>query len=265
MLGRKTNIYGWLVTCWSGLFMFISLFIYRSYHIDQVEAFTGHGLLFRSLVHAFIISLVFYTVEFLLAPAIRVNQKIKPLVTAVIATIFGLNLTFIAFNYFFHWTEMSWTSYSMFLYEYPLILFVPVSISYLASRIMGFEGVGSQFITIISSNTKEQLQLKPENLLYVKSADNYVEIVHKVNGIVNRRLIRKKLKSLEKELAAKNTLRKCHRSYLVNPNNIEQINKTTTRMELIINGEAIPISKNYVDQFISAKTSPLSREFHPII
>lgn len=251
MLIRTNNIYGWLVSCFSGLFMFVSLFIYRSYHIDQLEAFTGHSLLFRSLVHSTIISFVFYLTEFHLAPHIRINQKVKPLVTAAIATFLGLNLTFIAFNYFFHWTEMHWSSYSMFLYEYPLILVIPIVISFLISRLAMLQGKDSELITFVSSNKKEQLQLKPENLLYIKSADNYVEIVHKDRGNVNRRIIRKNLKSIEEELVTKNVLQKCHRSYLVNPNNIDHINKTTNRTELNINGKAIPVSKSYVNQFIA--------------
>jgi hypothetical protein len=230
--------------------MFVSLFIYRSYHIDQIEAFTGHSLLFRSFVHASIISFVFYLTEFHLAPHLMFNQKIKPLVTAGMAAFLGLNLTFIAFNYFFHWTEMHWSSYAMFLYEYPLILVIPVTISYLISKLAMLQGKESELITFVSSNNKEQLQLKPENLLYVKSADNYVEIVHKDRGSINRRIIRKKLKSIEEELSTKNVLRKCHRSYLVNPTNIDHINKTTSRMELNINGNTIPVSKNYMHQFI---------------
>ncbi len=251
LLNKTHNLYGWLVTSLSGLFMFITLYIYRSYHIDQFEAFTGHSILVRSLVHSMIISAVFYLFEFYLAPRLIINQRFKPLVTAALATFLGLNLTFVAFNYFFHWTELYWSSYAKFLYEYPLIIVVPVVISYLIASLVDQHSRDSAWITFFSSNKKEQFQLKLANLLYVKSADNYVEIVHRNKELVQKRMIRKELKSIEEEFAKAQILLRCHRSYLVNPINIDHVNKTNNRVELDINGEAIPVSKNYVSRFIA--------------
>ncbi|MEM8894762.1 MAG: hypothetical protein AAGC88_09305 [Bacteroidota bacterium] len=107
-LSRVSNIYGWLITSTSGLFMFLVLFVYRAYHIDQTPAFTGHSILFRSITHDLIISGVFYIIEFHLSPRLNIKRGIKPIVTGLIAIVIGLHVTFLAFNYFYHWTELYW-------------------------------------------------------------------------------------------------------------------------------------------------------------
>lgn len=246
--GNQT--YKWLITGLSGLFMFLSLFVYRAYHIDQVSAFTGHSMFVRALVHSLIISAVFYIIEFYASPLLNINERAKPIVTALVATFIGLNLSFLAFNYFYNWTELHWSSYLKFLYEYPLILLIPIILSYLIGSLIELPKKGEdELVTFISENRKEHFQLRPENLLYIKSADNYVEIFHRNNQFVDKRLLRKSLKTIEVDYSMKNILKRCHRSYLVNPSNIDNIHKTATKIELNINGDKIPVSKKYANHF----------------
>src|SRR5690606_22930357 len=124
-------------------------------------------------------------------------RKLKPLATAAIATVAGLNLTFLAFNYFYQWTELSWTSYSKFLYEYPLVVAFPVALSLLMFRLPNrLSNRPDNMIVITSENQKEKFQLKAENLLIIKSADNYVEIYYRSMGKVSKHLLRKSLKNI---------------------------------------------------------------------
>lgn len=240
--------YKWLITILSGLFMFLSLYVYRAYHIDQAAAFTGHNMLFRALTHSAIISLAFYLMEFQVGPRLPIHSKWKPVVTTLSAIFIGLNGTFLAFNYFFHWTEMQWLSYSKFLYEYPLILIIPFTLSFLIDQLMQHRKTEpGQLITIISENKKDQFQVKPEHLLFIKSADNYIEIYFRSNGGVDKQLIRKSLKEVDAAFRDSGILVRCHRSYLINPANIEQVHKSTGKMELTISGITIPVSKKYAD------------------
>lgn len=252
LLSTSDHVYGWLVTSLSGVFMFLTLFVYRAYHIDEVPAYTGHGMLFRAIVQSAIIIIVFYTVEFHVAPRLRIDKKKKPLITAFIGTFIGLNFTFLAFNYFYHWTELHWDSYALFLYEYPLILVVPIALSYLIASLINIRKQSSNsLVTFTSENQKEHFQLKSNKLLYIKSADNYVEIYYQVAQQIDKRLIRRNLKSIEDEFALKETLIRCHRSYLVNPRNIDHVNQSSQKVELNIKGETIPVSKKYALYFTS--------------
>lgn len=248
MISNSTgNIYKWSVSILSGLFMFVVLYVYRAYHIDEVEAYSGHGMLIRALTHSVIISSVFFLVEFVGARYLPINERIKPLITALIATFIGLNLSFLAFNYFYLWTELYWSSYAQFLYEYPLILIIPVTLSYLIDRISGrSEAEMDALISLMAENEKEYFQVKVKNLLFIKSADNYIEIFYLSSpGQVNKYLLRQSLKTIELLYESEPFLVRCHRSYLVNPVNINSVNKSNGRMELNIAGIEIPVSKKY--------------------
>lgn len=250
-LNSTGNTYKWAVTLSTGFFMFVVLYVYRAYHIDQVPAFTGHSMFFRALTHSVIISLVFYILEFHISQRLPVNQKIKPFVTALIATFTGLNITFLTFNYFYHWTELHWLSYSQFLYEYPLILAFPVALSLMVDRLSSHsESKSGNLIVIASENQKERFQLKAENLLFIKSADNYVEIYYLSMQQVRKYLLRKSLKDIDEEHTANSSLIRCHRSYIVNPDNIDHVNRVNNKVELSISGILIPVSKKHLNPLI---------------
>ncbi len=243
---RKNN-YKWIVTILSGFFIFLVLFVYRAYHIDKIPAITGHSMFVRSLSHAFITSLSFYLVEFHLSPWLTIDKKVKPFVTALMATFIGLNLSFLAFNYFYQWTELYWTSYWPFLYEYPLIIAFPVTLSILIDHFLShFHNSPSSLIVIVSSNQKQRFQISIENLLYIKSADNYIEIFYLSNQQVNMHLMRKNLKDIEDEFGLNQSLIRCHRSYIINSNNIDHVDRLNNKVEVYIAGEVISVSKKYV-------------------
>lgn len=242
------NRYRWTVTTLTGLFMFVVLYLYRAYHIDALPAFTGHNVLFRALAHSLIVSFVFYLTEFHLSKYIRVNERFKLIITALAATFIGLNITFLTFNYFYHWTELYWSSYLKFLYEYPLVLLFPVTLSILIHRIRIYaSSKPNNLIVFTSENQKEQFQLKARNLLFIKSAGNYVEVHFLTGQEVKRQLIRKSLKSIEEEHPSSPFIERCHRSYLINPLNIDHTNWTSHHIEISISGRVIPVSKTYAD------------------
>ncbi|WP_106794430.1 LytTR family DNA-binding domain-containing protein [Aquimarina sp. Aq78] len=242
----KKNSYKWIVTILSGFFIFLVLFVYRAYHIDKTPSLTGHSVFFRSLSHAIITSLSFYFVEFHLSPRLAIEKKIKPFVTALIATLIGLNFSFLTFNYFYQWTELYWTSYWPFLYEYPLIIAFPVTLSILIDHFLShFHNSSNSLIVIISNNQKQRFQINIENLLYIKSADNYIEIFYLSSRQVNMHLMRKNLKDIEDEFGSHQPLMRCHRSYIINSDNIDHVNRRNNKVEVCIVGEVIPVSKKY--------------------
>jgi len=99
-------------------------------------------------------------------------------------------------------------------------------------------------LQIVSHQLMPKLELKgrhhlhainPNDILYIKSDDVYVDI-HTHNGIVVQR---KLLKEIAEELP-ENFVR-VHRSYIVNKHYIEH----RSSRELIVRGEEIPLSRMY--------------------
>ncbi|MEM6738454.1 MAG: LytTR family transcriptional regulator DNA-binding domain-containing protein, partial [Bacteroidota bacterium] len=165
------------------------------------------------------------------------NKKFKSLATASIATFIGLHITFLVFNYFYQWTELYWSSYLKFLYEYPLVLVFPVTLSIMLDRLSNYSSFKlDNLIVITSENQKEHFHVKANNLLFIKAAHNYVEVFFRSQQNVKKQLLRKTLKGIGGEYLSSPFLVRCHRSYLINPNNIDHIIKAGNKTVLNISG-----------------------------
>ena len=94
-----------------------------------------------------------------------------------------------------------------------------------------------------------RMSLRAEDLLYLKSADNYVYIYYLNNKkeIVNY-LLRNTLKNIEENNSNTNLIR-CHRFYMVNSRNVKLLRKAKDGLLLELDTEAqceIPVSKTYL-------------------
>lgn len=108
-------------------------------------------------------------------------------------------------------------------------------------------------ITLISDNENERLQLKPDELLYLTSADNYVEVVYRLESDLKKSLLRGTLKGFEQQLKNEKIIR-CHRSYIVNLSQITNISGNAQGYSLKLRGTdlAVPVSRSYADIVLSA-------------
>lgn len=99
-----------------------------------------------------------------------------------------------------------------------------------------------------SENQSEHLFLFPEQIILIKSANNYIEIIYKQNKKVSRRLIRNSLKNTEKLLSKYPSLIRCHRSYIINKNCIQNIQKGAEGLKLSLFDYSfeINVSRQYV-------------------
>lgn len=105
-------------------------------------------------------------------------------------------------------------------------------------------------IDIISSNKSSKLTLKYKNIIYIKSADNYIEIYYLENGLVEKRLIRNTLKNIESQLANQHHFVRCHRASIVNVMHIDKLVRSYSGYSLKMNifEEKIPVSRQYLIQ-----------------
>lgn len=87
-------------------------------------------------------------------------------------------------------------------------------------------------------------------LLYFESADNYVIVYFIDDTKIKKKLIRNTLKNLERTLD-NSVVKRSHRSYIVNLNNIKLIEKISGKYFIHIKNTeiVIPISANYTPQF----------------
>ncbi|MFW5754047.1 MAG: LytR/AlgR family response regulator transcription factor, partial [Marinilabiliaceae bacterium] len=105
----------------------------------------------------------------------------------------------------------------------------------------------TQFISFRDEKGVLRISLKPDDLLYLESSDNYVSVKYLRNEKLRSVLIRNTLKNYEKEFENSILLR-CHRSFLVNIKRVSMVRKKGYKMDLILDSpgnEIIPVSRGY--------------------
>ena len=101
-------------------------------------------------------------------------------------------------------------------------------------------------LTLTSENEKDVLRVEEGQLLYLESADNYVNIVVLADQKVTKHLLRGTLRRFESQMRVDHIVR-CHRSYIVNLQQVEHIqgNAQGYRISLKRDNKIIPVSRNY--------------------
>lgn len=102
-------------------------------------------------------------------------------------------------------------------------------------------------------NGRFAFSCKRDNLLYLESNDNYVNVHYLNNGQEEHTIIHNTLKNLEITFANHGMIR-CHRSYLVNRNKIKSLRrqKDSLVIELEDTESTIPVSKTYQDSVMNS-------------
>ena len=198
------------------------------------------------------------------------NLKSLLLKHFIIWTILEIILLTLVITIFYDDVE-GWSSYvveyflnvrytlSMILLPYSIALLILLVIQY-KSKI---DSLKNKKITVGRNNLvklpddKGQLRfsLPLNDLLYLESTDNYVYIFYMLNGEIKKDILRNSLKRLDIELKDYPIIR-CHRSYMVNTNNINLVKKSGRKMTVRLSNieEVIPVSKTYhnnLKEFIS--------------
>lgn len=103
-------------------------------------------------------------------------------------------------------------------------------------------------IEFVSESGNENLVLTVADIIYFKSADNYVEIIYKEHGRFNKKLIRNTLKKIEQQIRPYSNFIRCHRSFIVNTHFVEKLGRDYNSHWLSIkdNNEKIPVSRQYL-------------------
>ncbi|WP_297085677.1 LytTR family DNA-binding domain-containing protein [uncultured Draconibacterium sp.] len=99
-----------------------------------------------------------------------------------------------------------------------------------------------------SENKTEYFTLFLEQVILIKSANNYIEVIYKQNEEVKKKLIRNTMKSTESLLKNYPEIIRCHRSCMVNKNYIKKVSRGTDGLNLSLFDypQEIPVSRQYV-------------------
>ena len=111
----------------------------------------------------------------------------------------------------------------------------------------------------LTGTTKESVSLNISDLLYMEAVGNYVKVNHLLGGQVRTDMLRTTMKQMEDALQAYPMIVRCHRAFLVNLGQVEQISSKSQAMQLVMrqNHDAIPVSRSNMAQIKEAVNSLL--------
>ena len=112
----------------------------------------------------------------------------------------------------------------------------------------------AQTVTLRGDNQGELLSLEPEQIRYLAAADNYVQVFFVKNGTLKSTMLRTTLRKMEDALAQWPQFFRCHRTYLVNLDQVTQVSGNAQGYRLHLEGldETVPVSRN-LNEAISLK------------
>lgn len=100
----------------------------------------------------------------------------------------------------------------------------------------------------LTGTTNETVTLQVSDLLYIEAVGNYVKVYHLRDGAVRADMLRATSKQIEEELRDYPMIVRCHRAFLVNLAQIDQVIYKSGNMQLVMKlcPESIPVSRSKI-------------------
>ena len=106
----------------------------------------------------------------------------------------------------------------------------------------------------LTGSTNESVTLQISHLLFIEAVGNYVKVNHLRDGQVHTDMLRATMKQMEETLQGYPMIVRCHRAFLVNIGQVEQIISHSGSTQLLIkhSHESLPVSRSNMAQVKSA-------------
>ncbi len=99
-----------------------------------------------------------------------------------------------------------------------------------------------------SESKTDKLEIHPDDIMLVKSADNYVNIIYKDDEVVKQRMLRSTITNIQSQLRKYPEFLRCHRTYIIN--SVYILNLTNSykgyRLKLLDYEEEVPVSRQHI-------------------
>ena len=102
----------------------------------------------------------------------------------------------------------------------------------------------------LTGTTNESVTLEITDLLYLEAVGNYVKVMQHSDGEIHTHLLRATMKQMENTLHAYPMIVRCHRAFMVNLGQVEQISSNSRAMQLVMRhtNDAVPVSRSNVNK-----------------
>ena len=106
----------------------------------------------------------------------------------------------------------------------------------------------------LTGTTNESVMLQRTHLLYIEAVGNYVKVCHLRDGQIQSEMLRATMKQMEETFLPYPMIVRCHRAFLVNLGQVEQIVSHSGSTQLLIKHchESLPVSRSNMAQIKTA-------------
>lgn len=120
-------------------------------------------------------------------------------------------------------------------------------INQMLSERINISPVKEDLITL-NKSTKESISIRPEDILYMESEGNYVNVHYRQDEKVTYKQIRSTIKQMEETLQNHPMFIRCHRAFIVNINYISNAEGNAQGYQLTLSNVPleIPVSRTYL-------------------
>ena len=103
-------------------------------------------------------------------------------------------------------------------------------------------------VLLQSDSKNDNIRLNPDDIMLIRSADNYVEVFYRREEKIERKLLRNTLKNIQTDLSHIHDFIRCHRTCIVNKSYILNLTNSYKghRLILLDMEEEIPVSRQYI-------------------
>ncbi len=114
-----------------------------------------------------------------------------------------------------------------------------------------------EIVLLHGENLGEVLEIRASELVAVQSLDNYVNIYWESSGNLQTTLLRNTLSDIASQLTCISHFYRCHRSWLVNMNRVQQVqgNAQGLRLSLKLLHHKVPVSRANINGFRELRQS----------
>ncbi len=199
--------------------------------------------------------------EVLLFPLFRPSHRIGIIVWTLWNYILLATSSFLIYNILGEWHDFRWKSYVEFLINFAALGMLPLAGIFIYLFITSLKESlsaayhyrndqinGDDIIRIVAENDRDTMVMKLRNLLFIESADNYVEIYYLEDDLTRKSIIRQSLKSID-EQDIHPALFRCHRSYMINLFHVDRVEGNRNKLSVKLNHypTVFPVSRTAID------------------
>ncbi len=244
------------------VFSVIFLNVFQPFNIARWYSDSGLIQFFRLSSYGFVIAIVFLFTQFPLRNFFKLHEfKFKTYLLWLVLEFALINLAYIFLygnpignfmndlGFSLKYTLLSiWLPYSFAI----LIVYYKNQRDEIESlKTKANKPTEKRLLVFKDENGKIKFSVQANDLLLLESTDNYVSIFYILQNKVQRKLLRNTLKNME-EMLKENAIVRCHRSFMVNPANVEFMQKESKKFNIKIKhiDKSIPVSEKYSTPFL---------------